>query len=89
MKDLQYEHQSIFHCGGESNLILRTGMESQMFFFTGSSILQTLTHALIHVIDRKLCKLDNGDTPMMPPIAQDAPIKTGATCVMVAAMLEI
>ena len=32
MKDLKYEHQSIFPCGGGSNLILGTGSENQIFF---------------------------------------------------------
>ena len=32
MKDLKYEHQSIFPCGGGSNLIVGTGMENQIFF---------------------------------------------------------
>ena len=31
MKALRYEHQSIFPCGGGSNLILGTGMENQIF----------------------------------------------------------
>ena len=31
MKDLKYEHQSIFPCGGGSNLILGTGTENQIF----------------------------------------------------------
>ena len=31
MKDLKYEHQSIFPCGGGSNLILGTGKENQIF----------------------------------------------------------
>ena len=31
MKYLKYEHQSIFPCGGGSNLILGTGMENQIF----------------------------------------------------------
>ena len=60
MKYLKYKHQSIFPCGGGSNLILGTGIKSQIsilttpatvkFFFTGLSkndfsiILQTLTH---------------------------------------------
>ena len=32
MKDLKYEHQSIFPCGGGSNLILGIGRENQIFF---------------------------------------------------------
>ena len=32
MKDLKYEHQSIFPCEGGSNLILRIGMKNQIFF---------------------------------------------------------
>ena len=60
MKYLKYKHQSIFPMSGRSNLILGTGMKSQIFilrtpaavkfFFTGLSkndfgiILQTLTH---------------------------------------------
>ena len=32
MKDLKYEHQSNFPCGGESNLILGIGREDQIFF---------------------------------------------------------
>ena len=31
MKDLKYEYQSIFPCGGESNSILGTGMENHIF----------------------------------------------------------
>ena len=31
MKDFKYDHQSIFPCGGGSNLILVTGMENQIF----------------------------------------------------------
>ena len=31
MKDLRYEHQSIFPCGGGSNLILGTGTENHIF----------------------------------------------------------
>ena len=32
MKDLKYEHQSIFPLWGRSNLILGTGSEDQIFF---------------------------------------------------------
>ena len=32
MKELKYEHQSIFPCGEGSNLILGTGSENQIFF---------------------------------------------------------
>ena len=32
IKDLKYEHQSIFPCRGGSNLILGTGTENQIFF---------------------------------------------------------
>ena len=32
MKALKYEYQSIFPCGGESNLILGTGTENQILF---------------------------------------------------------
>ena len=31
MKDLKYEHQSIFPCGEGSNLILRRGTENHIF----------------------------------------------------------
>ena len=31
MKDLKYEHQSMFPLWGGSNLILGTGMENQIF----------------------------------------------------------
>ena len=31
MKDLKYEHQSIFPCGGGSNLILGIGTEKNIF----------------------------------------------------------
>ena len=31
MKYLKYNHQSIFPCGGGSNLILGTGMKGQIF----------------------------------------------------------
>ena len=31
MKYLKYNHQNIFPCGGGSNLILGTGMKSQIF----------------------------------------------------------
>ena len=37
MKNLkyeQYEHQSIFSCGGESNLILATGRKTQTVIFS-------------------------------------------------------
>ena len=30
MKDLKYDHQSTFPCGGESNLILGTGTENEI-----------------------------------------------------------
>ena len=33
MKDLKYEHQSIFPCEGGSNLILGTGRENQIFVY--------------------------------------------------------
>ena len=33
MKDLKYEHQSIFPCGEGSNLILRTGRKNQTIIF--------------------------------------------------------
>ena len=32
IKDLKYEHQSIFPLWGRSNLILGTGTENQIFF---------------------------------------------------------
>ena len=32
MKELKYEHQSIFPCGGGSNLILGTGSKNQICF---------------------------------------------------------
>ena len=32
MKDLKYEHQSIFPLQGSSNLILGTSIENQIFF---------------------------------------------------------
>ena len=32
LKDLKCEHQSIFPCGGGSNLILGIGIENQIFF---------------------------------------------------------
>ena len=32
MKDLKYDHQSIFPCGGGSNLILGIGRKNQIFF---------------------------------------------------------
>ena len=32
IKELKYEHQSIFPCGGGSNLILGTGSETKYFF---------------------------------------------------------
>ena len=32
IKDLKYEHQSIYPCGEGSNLILGTGSENQIFF---------------------------------------------------------
>ena len=34
MKYLKYKHQSIFPCGGRSNLILGTGMKSQIFILS-------------------------------------------------------
>ena len=33
MKDLKYKHQSIFPCGGGSNLILGTGTENHIFIY--------------------------------------------------------
>ena len=33
MKDLKYEHQSIFPCGGGSNLILGTDTKNQIFVY--------------------------------------------------------
>ena len=32
MKDLKYEHQSIFPCGGGSDLILGIGRKNQIYF---------------------------------------------------------
>ena len=32
MKDLKYEYQSIFSCGGGSNLILGIGRENEIIF---------------------------------------------------------
>ena len=90
-KDLKYEHQSNFPLWGrvkinfrdrygKPNIYSMNSSHSQVFF-TGLSkndfgiVLQILTHPLIHVIDRKLCKLGNGETPplhQMPPTS-DAP----------------
>ena len=36
MKDLKYEHQSIFPLRGWSNLILGTGSEKNQIFFLGT-----------------------------------------------------
>ena len=66
------------------NIYSKNSSHCQVFFFTGLSkndfgiILQTLTHPLIHVIDCKLCKLGNGDTPCDAPITLDAPSSWGA-----------
>ena len=48
MKDLKYEHQSIFPCGGGSNLILGTGSENQIFFLRTPA-----TVKFIHLIVKK------------------------------------
>ena len=40
MKDLQYEHQSIFSLWGRSNLILGTGTENQIFILTNSATIK-------------------------------------------------
>ena len=37
MKDLKYEHQSIFPCGGGSNLIFGTGSENKQNIFPRNS----------------------------------------------------
>ena len=79
MKYLKYKHQSIFPMWGRVKLNFRDRYEKPNIYsknsshcqvlFTGLSkndlgiILQTLTHPLIHVINCKLCKLGNGDTP--------------------------
>ena len=43
MKDLKYEPQSIFPCGGGSNLILGIGRENQIFFSENSSHCQVFS----------------------------------------------
>ena len=40
IKDLKYEHQSIFPCGGGSSLILGTGTENQIFFLRTSAAIK-------------------------------------------------
>ena len=40
MKDLKYEHQSIFPCGGGSNLISGIGTENQIFFLRTSAAIK-------------------------------------------------
>ena len=47
MKDLKYEHQSIFPCGGGSNLILGIGREKKIFF-----IRTPATVKFFHQIDK-------------------------------------
>ena len=94
MKYLKYKHQSIFPMWGRVKLNFRDRYERPniysknsshcQVFFTGLSksdlriILQTLTHPLIHVIDCKLCKLGNGDTPVMHPSHWMPPPSWGA-----------
>ena len=106
MEYLKYKHQSIFPMWRRVKLNFRDRYEKPniysknssrcQVFFTGLSkndfgiILQTLTHPLIHVINCKLCKLDNGDTPCdvphhircppscwMPPVMSDTPCHDG------------
>ena len=40
MKDLKYEHQSIFPCGGGSNLILGTGTENHIFILRTPAVIK-------------------------------------------------
>ena len=40
MKDLKYEHQSIFPLWGGSNLIVGTGTENQIFFLRTSATMK-------------------------------------------------
>ena len=64
MKDLRYEHQSIFPCGGGSNLILGTVRENQIFFLK--------TQATVKFFFTKLSKNNMGvswgvsDAPRCP-----------------------
>ena len=40
MKDLKYEHQRTFPCGGGSNLILGTGTENQILILRTRAIIK-------------------------------------------------
>ena len=109
MKYLKYKHQSIFPMWGRVKLNFRDRYEKPniysknsnrcQVFFTGLSkndfgiILRTLTHPLIHVINCKLCKLDNEDTPCDAPCNVvcpcDTPHDVASASTMVGTMLEI
>ena len=48
MKDLKYDHQTFFPCGGGSNLILGTGTENQIFI-----LITAVTMKFFHQILKK------------------------------------
>ena len=47
MKDLKYEHQSIFPCGGGSNLILGAGSEENKIFLLGTPATVKFIHQIV------------------------------------------
>ena len=49
MKDLKYEHQSVFPCGGRSNLILGTGGEKNKIFFLGTPATVKFIHQIVKI----------------------------------------
>ena len=65
----RYEKPNIYSKNSSRCQVIFTGLSKNDF----GIILQTLTHPYIHVINCKLCKLGNGDTPCDAPITLDAP----------------
>ena len=47
MKDLKYENQSIFPCGGGLNFILGTGGEKIKIFFLGTPATVKFIHQIV------------------------------------------
>ena len=47
IKDIKYNHQSIFPCGGGSNLILGIGTENQIYFLRTPAVTKFL-HQIVH-----------------------------------------
>ena len=62
MKYLKYKHQSIFPCGGGSNLILGTGMESQIFILRTPATVKFFLNRIV----KKLLWHNSTDTD--PPL---------------------